>query len=107
MLNEVKNCFPDIKFDYIFGNGDAIHNKPAPDPVFKIMENYDFELNNNNVWLVGDTQQDTDCALSAGCQSILIGKGKFMNEDYLKINSSIIKFNDFGELNNFFMKNNN
>lgn len=102
LLNEVKFCFPDIKFDYIFGNGDTINNKPAPDPVIKMMENYNFKLNSDNVWFVGDTQQDTDCALSSGCQPILIGKRKFMNEDYLKINNSIKRFDNFEELNCFF-----
>lgn len=102
LFSEVQTCFPEIKFDYVFGNGDAEHNKPAPDPVYKIMENYDFELNSDNVWLVGDTQQDTDCALNAGCQSILMGKGKFMDGDYLEKNISIKRFDDFAQLIEYF-----
>ena len=102
LLSEVQVCFPEIKFDYVFGNGDTEHNKPAPDPVYKMIENYNFELNSDNVWLVGDTQQDTDCALNAGCQSILMGKGKFMDGDYLEKNSSIKRCGDFTQLAGYF-----
>lgn len=104
LLQEIKNCFPTIQFNHILGNGDALNNKPASDPVLKIMEFYNFELNKNNVWLVGDTKQDTDCALNANCQAILIGKGKFMDEEYLKINKTIKLFDNFEELNKLFLQ---
>ena len=103
LLKEVLSCFEKIKFDYICGNGYASKNKPAPDPVYKIMENYDFELNKDNVWLVGDTKQDTDCALNSNCQPILIGKGKFMDEEYLKLNECIKLFDNFEKLNEYFV----
>ena len=103
LLKEVSSCFEKIKFDYICGNGYANKNKPAPDPVYKIMENYDFELNKDNVWLVGDTKQDTDCALNSNCQPILIGKGKFMDEEYLKLNECIKLFDNFEKLNEYFV----
>lgn len=102
LLKEIENCFPKIKFNHILGNGDAENNKPAPDPVYKVMKNYDFELNSNNVWLVGDTKQDTDCALNAKCQPMLMGKGKFMDEEYLKINNAIKLFDNFKEINEYF-----
>lgn len=104
LLKEIESCFPNIKFNFILGNGDAEHNKPAPDPVFKIMKSVDFELNEQNVWLVGDTKQDTDCALNAKCQPMLIGKGKFMDEEYLKLNSCIQLFDDFENINEMFNK---
>ena len=102
LLREVESCFPQIKFNHILGNGDAEHNKPAPDPVYKVMENYDFELNSKNVWLVGDTKQDTDCALNAKCQPMLMGKGKFMDEEYLKIHKEVKLFNSFEEIDEMF-----
>ena len=103
LLNEVNNCFSNIKFNHILGNGDAEKNKPAPDPVFKVMQNYDFELNPDNVWLVGDTKQDTDCALNANCQPMLMGKGKFMDEEYLKIHECIKLFDSFKDINEYFL----
>ena len=99
LLNkEVEKCFKNIKFYQVLGNGDAVRNKPAPDPVFKLVENFDFDLNENDVWLVGDTKQDTECALSSNCKPILIGKGKFMEDDYLTKNNNILVINSFNEL---------
>lgn len=108
LLREVKYCFPGIEFKKILGNGDAAHNKPAPDPVFKALDGENFEINKENVWLVGDTKQDTECAYNAKVQPILIGKGKFMEDDYIKnkINSSetIFVFGTFRELIDFVKK---
>ena len=105
LLKEVAYCFPDVGFKNILGNGDAANNKPAPDPVFKALEGASFEINRDNVWLVGDTKQDTECAYNANILPVLIGKGKFMEDDYIKnkLNSSkpMLVFDSFRGLIDF------
>lgn len=102
LLNiEINNCFKNIKFYKVLGKGETHKNKPNPDPVFELMKGFDFDLNEKNVWFVGDTKQDTDCALSSNCKPILICKGKFMENDYLEKNKNIVVLDSFINLMEF------
>ena len=74
--NEVKKCFPNVDFTHILANGDTKNNKPSADPVLKVMEDFDFELNIENVWLIGDSESDLQCAINANCKPILYGIDK-------------------------------
>ena len=108
LLKEVKACFPNIYFNKILGNGDALQNKPHPAPVFTALSNVNYEINKDNVWLIGDSKQDTECAYNAKIQPVLLGKGKFMEDEYLKskINAPtpLMVFNSFKEIINFLFK---
>ena len=102
LLKEVEFCFPNISFKKILGNGDAPLNKPNPAPVFVALDNVAYEVNRDNVWLIGDTKQDTECAYNAEIQPILLGKGKFMEDGYVKdkINSALplLVFEGFNDI---------
>ncbi len=102
LLKEVEFCFPNISFKKILGNGDAPLNKPNPAPVFVALDNVAYEVNRYNVWLIGDTKQDTECAYNAEVQPILLGKGKFMEDGYIKdkINSALplLVFEGFNDI---------
>jgi len=102
LLKEVEFCFPNISFKKILGNGDAPLNKPNPAPVFVALDNVAYEVNRDNVWLIGDTKQDTECAYNAEIQPILLGKGKFMEDGYVKdkINSTLplLVFEGFNDI---------
>lgn len=76
LVNEIKKCYPEFNFTHVLANGDTPNNKPAPDSVFKIMEDFDFELNPENVWLIGDSEGDLQCAVNANCKPILFGVDK-------------------------------
>lgn len=102
LLKEVSFCFPDIKFSGILGNGDAPHNKPAPDPVFAALKGSKYNIDKNNVWLIGDSKQDTECAYAANIRPILLGKGKFMEDNYIRNNKdSLLVLNNFAEAINY------
>lgn len=102
LLKEVKFCFPDISFKKILGNGDVPHNKPDPDPVFAALNDVAYETNENNVWLIGDTKQDTECAYNAHIQPVLLGKGKFMDANYVNDKKTypipLLVFGNFSEI---------
>ncbi|MBO4285157.1 MAG: HAD hydrolase-like protein [Alphaproteobacteria bacterium] len=85
LLKEISYCFPAIKFKKVLANGDAPHNKPAPDPVFVALSDVSYPINRENVFLVGDSKQDTECAFNASVFPVLLGKGKFMDDDYIKM----------------------
>ncbi len=105
LLKEIEFCFPKISFKKILGNGDAPQNKPNPTPVFIALDDVAYKINKDNVWLIGDTKQDTECAYNADIQPILLGKGKFMEDGYIKnkINSSLplLVFEGFKDIINY------
>mgnify|MGYP001062808261 CR=1 FL=1 len=105
LLKEIEFCFPKISFKKILGNGDAPLNKPNPAPVFIALDDVAYKINKDNVWLIGDTKQDTECAYNADIQPILLGKGKFMEDGYIKnkINSSLplLIFEGFKDIINY------
>lgn len=109
LLKEVEFCFPNIVFKKILGNGDAPLNKPEPAPVFEALKDVKYEINKDNVWLIGDTKQDIECAYNANIQPILIGKGKFMEDGYIKdkIGSflPLLVFENFNEIINYIQVN--
>jgi len=101
LLKEVKHCFPDIHFNNILGNGDAPKNKPAPDPVFTALATATYQINKDNVWLIGDSKQDTSCAIAANIQPLLIGSGKFISQTEIDLQlaaNQIIQIHNFYEL---------
>ena len=60
-------------FGAVIGATDAAKDKPAPDPVHMALAGSDVSTG-PQVWFVGDTPTDTQCALNAGCTAILIHK---------------------------------
>ena len=74
--------FDNIKFFKILGNGDTKENKPSPMPIFEILKNTDIEINADNVWMIGDSKTDLDCALNASCRPIIIIEGKEEKREY-------------------------
>ena len=59
------------RFAAIVGAGDASADKPAPAPVFMALE--DMAISPGaDVWYVGDTETDMQCAANAGCHGILL-----------------------------------
>jgi phosphoglycolate phosphatase len=53
------------------GAGDAIYDKPNAAPV-EIVRRKLNPLNNKNIWFVGDTDIDLECARNSGCIPVLI-----------------------------------
>ncbi len=102
LLKEIDFCFPDVLLKKILGNGDAPANKPNPAPVFTALNGVEYGVNKDNVWLIGDTKQDTECAYRANIQPILLGKGKFMDDSYVKDKTSssipLLVFENFKEI---------
>ena len=81
---EIEVLFKDINFYKIMANGDSEKNKPDASPIFKALKNIDIEINPNNVWIIGDSKQDIDCAYNANCQPILLGEGKLVEKKYFE-----------------------
>jgi phosphoglycolate phosphatase len=59
-------------FGRLIGAGDATADKPDPAPVRLALEPSGVEPG-GDVWFVGDTGVDIECAANAGCVSVLLG----------------------------------
>jgi len=55
----------------LVGANDAAHDKPATDPVHMAL-NGSGQKPGTDVWFVGDTDIDLECAINAGCLPILV-----------------------------------
>lgn len=106
LLNEISVLYSDINFYKIMANGDSEKNKPDASPIFKALEGTNIEINPENVWIVGDSNQDIDCGYNAGIQPILYGKGKLAEADYFeekkKANTPMQQIMDFSEISALF-----
>lgn len=84
----------------IIGAGTAQRDKPARDPadiVFNIFaSHHEQEIERKDVWFVGDTQTDIDCARAAGMTSIYIQHG-LGGEAVLKNENSILSVKNLVE----------
>ncbi len=59
-------------FDVLVGAGDATRDKPHPDPALLALDGTDISAG-EDVWFVGDTITDLECAQAAGMTAILYG----------------------------------
>jgi phosphoglycolate phosphatase len=58
-------------FRHLVGAGDAPNDKPAPDPVHMALAGSGIQAG-PEVWFVGDTEMDMECALASGCVPVLL-----------------------------------
>ena len=108
LLMEIETLYKDINFFKIMANGDSEKNKPDASPIFKALEGTGIEVNSVNVWIIGDSKQDIDCAYNSGCQPILYGKGTLAEANYFeekkKLTPPMKNIDSFEELINYFNK---
>ncbi len=66
-------------FGSIVGAGDAPADKPASEPVHLALSPSGVPAG-EEVWFVGDTAVDMECALNSGCIAVLLGEGEGTTE---------------------------
>ncbi|MEG3617348.1 HAD hydrolase-like protein [Magnetovibrio sp. PR-2] len=72
----------DKHFGQIIGATDAPQDKPAVDPVVMSLQGSDIDLG-ADVWFVGDSKIDMECAVNAGCLPVLIREEPPETEEFL------------------------
>ena len=63
------------------GAGDATKDKPSPEPVWHAIKPHGFEQT-ENIWFIGDSDIDLECAQNSGCTPILYGEHAATMEGY-------------------------
>ncbi|MBN2751847.1 MAG: HAD-IA family hydrolase [Rhodospirillaceae bacterium] len=61
-------------FQAIFGAGDLVHDKPAPDAVLSFLNRVGLAPG-PDIWFVGDSPVDVETAHAAGCTSVFVQNG--------------------------------
>ncbi len=80
LREEVRHLGWDRYFDdRIVGAGDALHDKPEPDPLLMGIDGLGYSLPIQEIWYIGDTEVDLLCSTRVGCISIVIKNLKKMN----------------------------
>lgn len=73
LRREVAHFGWDPRFKTVVGAGDASADKPAAAPILKALEPIGLQCG-ADIWYVGDTAMDMECARNAGCSAILLHK---------------------------------
>ena len=73
LRKEAANMAIDKKFFAIIGAGDAIADKPSREPVELALLGSDLDPKKDEIWFIGDTIADVDCAYNSGCRPIVFG----------------------------------
>jgi len=73
LLSEELNNFGWGKFfKSVVCSGDAENNKPNPDVVNMALNKAKIEYNRQNIWFIGDSHVDVECALRSGCMPVIV-----------------------------------
>lgn len=71
LRKEVTHLGWDRYFRRVIGANDCARDKPAPDPVHRVLEGSGITAG-GEVWFVGDTATDVECARNSGCVPVLV-----------------------------------
>ncbi len=76
LRKEVKKLGIDNKFFALIGAGDANSDKPSAAPVELALMGSGIDPQKDEVWFIGDTIADVDCAYNSNCRPIVYGDSK-------------------------------
>jgi phosphoglycolate phosphatase len=83
LRKEVQNMGWSQYFNKVVGSDDAARDKPHLDPVHMAFDKSGL-VPGMDVWFIGDSDIDLECAMNAGCIAILYGESAKDHPDYSK-----------------------
>lgn len=99
LRQEVEHLGWNSYFSRIIGATDAANDKPHPDPVHMALDGSGIE-SGSDVWFIGDSETDLECAIASRCVPIFFGEKEFPKE-YIsdkRVSSAIIHVKNHSEL---------
>lgn len=76
------------RFEVLIGREDVTHPKPNAEPVFKALEQMD--VPKGDIWLIGDTNLDINCAKNAKIKHIAVTSGYESFESLQKYTNNVV-----------------
>ena len=95
IAKELKHLGWEKYFKIVIGAGDAHSDKPSSAPLLLALEK--MSLNNDNIWYVGDTENDLACAKDARCHPIFL-TGHENSANLVKKYNPLIEFDTYHQL---------
>lgn len=74
-------------FDVIVGSGDTDQDKPSPKPLLHSLKSAEIQINQENVYFIGDGLVDMQCAQKAGVTGIIYRTTNMSGFDNIVINN--------------------
>lgn len=108
LKREIKALKLDGYFDTIVGAGNAEYSKPSPEPAFialngiRAPNQQTMRYDDQEVWFVGDSVADVQCANASGCVPILFSKKNVDLVEQVKIPYFLVE--NYTELINLYKK---
>ena len=98
--NELPILFNPLLFSNVVCGHEAQKDKPYAEHLFFTVKNVfsPQQITKENVWVIGDSPQDSKCAKNAGAKAIRIGSSIWGDED--KDNKDVCFFNSFVDFYN-------
>ncbi len=89
LRKEAAALLVDKKFFALIGSTDSDVDKPSPKPVEVALLGSGLDPKKDEIWFVGDTIADVECAYNSGCTPIVVGHSshqisKTISEDLLR-----------------------
>ena len=69
---EVKHLGWGHYFNIIIGAGDTPVGKPSPEPLLLALDKTGFDAKAQDIWYIGDTENDLACANATGCRAVFL-----------------------------------
>lgn len=79
LRDEVAHLALGHHFDAVIGAGDAERDKPYADPALLALEQLGLEPS-PDIWLIGDSTTDVECALASGLTPIIFGSSHLLEK---------------------------
>jgi phosphoglycolate phosphatase len=104
LRNEAKQLGWEKYFNTLVGATDAPKDKPAPECVHVALKESGIDISDDNydmqnIWFVGDSPVDVECAKNIGCVSVLVREGELDDDEfYVKPDVHIQKCEDLMDL---------
>ena len=67
-----------------YGSDDHDRTKLVPIAILKAARRYGHHFRPEEVWVIGDTPRDLECARAGGARCLLVGTGRYSYDDLLK-----------------------
>ena len=100
---EIEHCGWNPYFVSVVGAGEAEADKPSSAPVHLAVEKTGIQVKSDNIWFVGDTDNDLAAANAANCTSVLIADGPH-SADLLEKYKVHLHFKNCTELSEFLLQ---
>jgi len=86
LRKEVAHLGWETHFRHVIGSYDVEQDKPSPLPVFEALKPGLLHPSEHDVWFVGDSIVDVECARAAGCTPLVVGEGAAaLEEDIIHV----------------------